>query len=341
MEATVIWGEPPPSKKKIGAALRGHQMTLTPFIWRKLRPLPRPTTERWKTELIDPKVGPVELTGRLLRQDGSDRGEPLRAGVVVVVHGLGGSAASGYMALALRACERAGKNCLLLNLRGADLRGQDFNHAGLVDDIDAAVDSYELKQAPSVDLFGYSLGGHLSLAYGCRAPSPRLRRIAAICSPLLLDQSAATFDAPKWSVYRRHVMESLHGIYSVAYQRNPAGLSPIEARKIHHIREWDERIVAPRYGFSGADEYYRKVSVGFQLDELKREALYVGAPFEPMIQPNSVYPALQKTDSPRLHTAWDTDAGHLGFSARFSLGIAGELGMEEQVIAWLSLPTQG
>lgn len=304
--------------------LRGHYMTLQPFFSRLLRPPMRRTTARWSVELLDRDVGPVELTGDYL--DGPDRD------ALVVVHGLGGSTESGYMALALEAAARAGKRCLLLNTRGSDRRGHDVSHAGLVEDIDAALSSRELEGVGAIYLLGYSLGGHLALRYATLRPDPRLRAVAAICSPLSLSRSADAFDAPSFSLYRRHVMASLHEIYTAAYQRNPRGIVPERARRIDKIREWDEHVVAPRFGFASAEHYYQSISVQQRLPELHAPALYVGAPFDPMVPPRAVEIAshLQK-----LTVHWEPTAGHLGFPRGFDLGLSGPRGLESQVLAWL------
>lgn len=298
--------------------------TLVPFLERSLRPLVRTETAAWSTELIDEQVGPVTLTGRFLDCGSED--------VLVVVHGLGGSVESGYMGLALASAAALGKSCLLLNLRGADRQGHDVYHAGLVDDLNAALASDALRAARRIALFGYSLGGHTVLAAATRVLDPRVVRVAAIGSPLDLAASADAFDAARFSVYRGHVLGSLHEIYTAAYQRRPFGIVPVEARRIKKIREWDERVVAPRFGFKSADDYYRSVSVGPRLSDLSVPAIYVGAPADPMIPLRAV---LSAAPSDRLTVAWDPDGGHLGFSAGFDLGLPGPLGLESQVLAWL------
>lgn len=305
-------------------ALRGHYMTLQPFFSRLLRPPVRRPTARWSVELLDRDVGPVELTGDYL--DGPDHH------ALVVVHGLGGSTESGYMALALEAAARAGKRCLLLNTRGSDRSGHDISHAGLVDDIRAALASPELAGVGAIYLLGYSLGGHLALRYASERPDRRLGAVAAICSPLSLSRSADAFDAPSFSLYRRHVMASLHEIYTAAYQRNPQGILPDRARRIEKIREWDEQVVAPRFGFSSAEHYYQAISVQQRLPELRAPALYVGARFDPMVPRRAVEIA---SHLPMLTVHWEPTAGHLGFRSDFDLGLAGPRGLESQVLAWL------
>jgi predicted alpha/beta-fold hydrolase len=305
--------------------LRGHVQTLRPFFERSLRPLARPPTAPWSHEFLDSEGAPVLLTGRLL--EGSST-----AGVVVL-HGLGGSAESGYMALALRAAERRGVTCLLLNSRGADRLGADIYHSGLTEDIAEALKSPTFDGMTTIDLFGYSIGGHIALRYATRDVDARVRRVAAIGSPLDLRAAADDFDNAPFNVYRGHVLDALKEIYTAAYQRRPSGIEPVLARKIQRIRDWDERVVAPRFGFRSGLDYYERESVSTRLSELERQALYVGAVCDPMVQRKSVLPFVP---APRLEVAWDEHAGHLGFPEDFDLGLPGPLGVENQVFTWFS-----
>jgi uncharacterized protein len=301
----------------------GHVYTLGPFVQRKIFRIDVPPTESMIFRLIDPQVGPVELTGHLLRRKSRS--------LLIVVHGLGGSVESGYMRSTLAELSELESDILLLNLRGADCRGHDFNHAGLTADLEAVIGDERFRDVESFYLLGYSLGGHVALSYAANSPDRRLLRVAAICAPLDLSISASAFDAPKHSVYRKHVMESLYQIYTCSYQRHPSGIVPHEARKIEKIREWDEKVVAPRHGYQGAEHYYREVSVGPRLGSLRVPALYVGAHHDPMVPPRAA-----EFTAPGLKAVWVERAGHLGFSQDLDLGLPGPRGLVPQVFRWLS-----
>lgn len=269
-------------------------------------------------------MGPVELTGELLVRKSKT--------LLVLLHGLGGNIDSGYMRAGLYYASSLSPMVLLLNLRGADRRGFDFNHAGLVADVDAALASERFRDVEKVVILGFSLGGHLALSYAAGQPDPRLLRVAAISSPLDLSVSADTFDQGRFSVYRRHVMESLYQIYTRAYQRYPHGIVPEQARRITKIRQWDEHVIAPRHGYQSANHYYKEVSVSHKLAQLKVESLYVGALHDPMVPPRA---APIPPNTPHLRSVWVPEGGHLGFAQNFGLGLAGPLGLEPQVLSWL------
>lgn len=310
----------------LSAAALGHVYTILPYLERRRAPLPSAAIEPFRTTLNDPALGPVELSGIYL-SGASDR-------LTVILHGLGGNTESGYMRAALSVCASLGMSALLLNQRGADKRGHDFAHAGLVEDLEHVLGESRFASFSEIALLGFSLGGHTALRYACLSPDPRLRRVLAICSPLDLAEASAAFDRSRFSVYRRHVLESLHQTYTAAYQRNPSGIEPYEARRIWKIRDWDERVIAPRFGFPSALDYYREMSVAPLLPKLEIESLYLGAVHDPMVPRASVAAAL--ASARKVSEIWVERAGHLGFAPDFDLGFPdAPAGLFGQALGWL------
>lgn len=275
----------------------------------------------------DPTLGLVPLTGAYH--------PPPRSSdtVVVVVHGVGGDVDSHYCQLAALAAVGAGFGCLRLNMRGADLSGADLYHAGLTDDIDAAVRS--LRDFDRVALIGYSLGGHLALRYALTDHDPRLRALAAICAPLDLTRASRDIDGLGRLPYRRYVMESLKAMARALHARGrlPAALERITT--IRRFRQWDDLVVAPRFGFDDAEDYYTRTSVGRQLHRLALPSLFVGAPHDPMVLPRACRPSLKRA-SPALEVRWLAAGGHVGFPPGVTLGLPGPRGLEPQVVRWLA-----
>lgn len=180
-----------------------HVRTVWPVVRRVAGVPPAPPSEPWSVEIPDPDVGSVRLTGRLRARPGvNGTGSTL----LILVHGLGGSTESSYMLLTARLADELGVSTLRLNLRGADRGGADLYHAGLSSDLGRVFDSRELAGFERVLLFGFSLGGHLCLRFATEVRDPRLRAVAAVCSPLDLDASVAGIDQPSGWLYRRYVL---------------------------------------------------------------------------------------------------------------------------------------
>nr|WP_240807352.1 alpha/beta fold hydrolase [Polyangium spumosum] len=255
--------------------------------------------------------------------------------LLVVVHGLGGDVRSHYVLTAASAAEAAGLASLRLNLRGSDRTGEDIYHAAITQDLHAALASAELARYARVLLLGYSLGGHIVLRAATeKGLDARVRAVAAVCPPLDLSVGARAIDEPGRLVYRRHVLAAIKEIYAEVAARKPVPLPIAEARRIATIRDWDEHIVAPRFGFRGADHYYGESSVAPRLTGIEVPSLVVAAEHDPMVPADTLRPVLSGARPP-LEVRWIDRGGHVGFPARVDLGFPGPGGLEDQVVAWL------
>ena len=309
-------------------SLSGHLWTLAP---RWLPRQPPPESRDWSLDLEDPRLGRVRLTGRLRREPGS-------TALVVIVHGIGGCAEALYAQRAAGAASRAGLSSLRINLRGCDRRGEDYYHAGLSGDLHRVLQAPEVRGYDSLFLLGYSLGGHVALRYASGvdvgAPVSQLRAVAAICAPLDLELCNRAIDSPRLWPYRRYVLGNLMQIYSAVAKRREVVLPVEQAAKIRTLREWDTQVVAPRWGFAGASDYYRRASVAPHLGAIEIPALLVAAQKDPMVPARTLRPVLEGRNH-TLKVAWIEKGGHVAFPADFHLGVEAPQGLENQVLAWL------
>ena len=297
----------------------GHLWTIAPRVRHGFRPIRLAESRPWRTEVSDPVSGTVPVTGRLREVPGSDE-------LLVVVHGLGGCTDSHYMLGAALTAEAAGISCLRVNLRGCDRGGDDFYHAGLTADLHAALASEDLRRYRRIYLLGYSLGGHVALRLGTEEGDPRVAAVAAICSPLDLALSQKEIDSPALWIYRRYLLNNLVTIYSAVAARRPVPLPVEEAARIRTIREWDDRIVAPRHGFVDSGDYYARASVAPRLPDLRVPGLLMGSERDPMVPARAVRAALG-SPAPRLEVRWLTGGGHVAFPR--------SLEVDAQVLGWL------
>jgi hypothetical protein len=257
------------------------------------------------------------------------------------VHGLGGSATSLYAIEAAAAANAAGCDCLRLNLRGADLAGEDFYHAGLTADLHAALAEPGVSAYGRIYLVGYSLGGHATLRWATEPGDSRVRAVAAVCPPLDLDGACRGIDGACRGIYRSHVLGRLKRIYRAVAARH-AVPTPVERTdRVRFIREWDELTVAPRFGFADAADYYARMSVGPVLDRLRLPALLIAAEHDPMVEAATLRPFLD-SPPPGLEVRWVERGGHVAFPRRLDLGFGGGPGLLPQLLAWsLARPSSG
>lgn len=319
-------------------SLAGHLRTIAPRLQHAVRPAPPPPSSTWRLPVEDPAVGRVVLGGRFAGLEdawGWAPGTPRRA--VLIVHGLGGSSDSRYARRAAARAMEEGWASLRLDLRGSDRRGEDYYHAGLSADLHAALASPELAAFDELYAIGYSIGGHLVLRMAVESCDPRLVAVAAICPPLALWAGADHLDRRSNAVYRAYLLGGLRSIYRAVAARREVPLPLDRARRIRFIREWDDRVVAPRHGFDGAGDYYRRVSVGPHLGDLRVPALVVACEDDPMIPAAAVRPWLEEAGD-AVSVRWLATGGHLGadVGADLGLGHAPSLGLERQLFRWLA-----
>ncbi len=290
----------------------GHAWTVWPSVRDRFRPPAAPASELWTAEVRDPAVGVVKLTGRIDHV-------PDARGLVIILHGMGGSAERTYCAVAAAAARAAGLSSLRLNLRGADGSGEDLYHIGLVDDVEAALADPVIARHARLYALGFSLGGHIALRLGAlEGSSGRLRAVASICAPLDLEASCAHIDQPARWAYRRHLLAGVKEVYRHVAARRPMP-APVETvLAIRTVRTWDERVVAPRFGFSGASDYYRKVSVAPRLPEMELPALVVSSESDPMIPAHTLRRVLSRASS-AVECRWLPRGGHVGFPSEYKV----------------------
>lgn len=307
-------------------SVAGHLWTVSRVVARRQPPEP-PDTRPWSLSLDDPRMGTVRLTGRLTEPPGA------RA-LVVAIHGIAGCAASSYVVAAARAARQAGLACLRINLRGCDREGEDYYHAALGADLGAALASPEVAGYWEIHLLGYSLGGHVALTYATGKPDPRLAAVAAVCTPLDLDRASRHLDRRSSWPYRRYVLGRMKEIYAAVAARRPVPMPMPQAARISTMRAWDEAVVAPRWGYAGAEDYYHRASVAPRLGRLPVPALLVMAEGDPMVPPKVVRPVL--AEAPAVEGRWVPRGGHVAFPEDLTLGMEAPPGLASQALAWLT-----
>jgi predicted alpha/beta-fold hydrolase len=305
----------------------GHAWTIAPSLRQRALPRAAPESQVWSTTLSDPKIGQLTLRGAL-------RHEPDSKACLLVVHGLGGAIDRPYCIDAAQSAQRAGISCLRFGLRGADRGGEDFYHAGLIADVEAAVASQALAEYERLYVLGYSLGGHVTLRYALSTHAARVRAVAAVCAPLDLDLSAQWIDRPQSRVYRGHVLAGLNEIYAAVSLRHAVPTPLDQVRQARSLRVWDSLTVVPRFGFGSVDNYYSSMSVGPRLLELKLPSLLIQSTHDPMVPPWTYERHLLRT-SQHLDVQRLSSGGHVAFPNVRLGNVTRAAPLSDQIIAWL------
>jgi predicted alpha/beta-fold hydrolase len=244
---------------------------------------------------------------------------PHRRPLALLVHGLTGCEDSAYMRATAAALLRAGYPVLRLNQRGAGTSRslcRHRYHAGRSEDLARAIAGLPARAtAQGVVAVGYSLGGNVLLKYlgeyGRGAP---LSAAVAVSAPLDLAATCRSMMAPRNALYHRYFLGELRA-ETLGEGARP---TPEERRAVlaaRSIREFDDAFTAPRNGFAGAEDYYRRCSSANFLGAIEVPTLLVHSEDDPIV-PAAPFQAREWRTNPRLLPLLLRRGGHVGFHDR-------------------------
>ncbi|MEO7005049.1 MAG: alpha/beta fold hydrolase [Acidobacteriaceae bacterium] len=210
---------------------------------------------------------------------------------IVLVHGLEGSWESQYMRGNADKAWRAGWNVIRMNMRncaGTELLATTLYHSGLSGDVKAVAEffvaEYRLQQMAWI---GYSMGGNLVLKaageYGAAAPA-WLRAVVGVSPVIDMSPSADALHELRNRVYELNFLKNMLRRYRRKAALFPGKFSLAKCHKVRSIRTYDEYIVAPNCGFSGADDYYEQAAAARVIDKIAVPTLVLHALDDPFIR---------------------------------------------------------
>ena len=254
---------------------------------------------------------------------------PARAPLVVLIHGLGGSAESSYVRACAVGLLRAGYPVARVDLRGAGRSAQTsvlMYHAGRTQDVRAVLghlaeqpEAASGRRAPALAVMGFSLGGNATLKL-LGEPLGQLPVMAgvAVSAPLDLDAGTGHLEQAAFGLYEKFLIRGLRrDSLRTAADGRPA-VTDVErdiVRTLSSIREFDDAITARRNGWADATEYYRVNSAGQFLPTITVPTLVIHAVDDPMV-PVGPYLAVDwdaLAAATPVRRAVTAIGGHVGF----------------------------
>ena len=247
---------------------------------------------------------------------------PASRRVVLLTHGLEGSADRTYVRGMVRALVGRGWDAVAWNLRGCGgspnglLRSY---HSGATEDLDAVVQHVLAERAAgrprydAVALVGFSLGGNLTLKYLGDAGDtvdPHIVGAACFSVPVDLAGSAEVMAGRTRRLYMARFMRSLAAKVEEKAGRFPETPSTAGMRRMRTFREFDARFTAPVHGFESADDYWARASALPVLGRIRVPTLLVNALDDPFLSASCTPTGLGNPDLTVLAPRW---GGHVGF----------------------------
>ena len=242
--------------------------------------------------------------------------------VVIIVHGLEGSSDSNYMkGIAEKAFAR-GFHAIRMNQRncgGSEKLTPTLYNSGMSNDYRAVLEELAMVDGfEQIFFVGYSMGGNLVLKMvgelGDSAPAA-LRGICAVCPALDLAACADALERKDNFFYQRHFVNNLMARYAKKQKLFPDRYSANGFGPVRTIREFDDVITAPNFGYRDAQEYYEAASAKQVLDKIKVPTLLITSEDDPFV-PYVSFLALKPERNSAVRFVATRHGGHCGFISR-------------------------
>jgi predicted alpha/beta-fold hydrolase len=286
-----------------------HAQTIWPVLMRRPPVLAR---ARERFELPD---------GDFIDLDWLD--ENPASALVIVLHGLSGSADSIYVLGIQQALRARGIGSVAMNFRGAsgtpNRRARNY-HGGDTGDI-AALAAALGARFPSRALFavGYSIGASVLLRWlGETGRQNPLRAACAVSVPFSLAACSAQLDRGFSRIYRNRLRDDLLASLRRKQAALRAGGDPRELAVLDALgsldgivtfRDYDNRVMAPLHGFRDADDYYARCSPAQFLTGVAIPTCVMHALDDPFMTPDVIPRAVSACVEMRV----SAHGGHVGF----------------------------
>ena len=282
-----------------------------------------------RNSILSPQVQLADIPGRRIEFPMGDGSGDVLLGtlhipkskvdypLVILIHGLTGSEGSSYVMASARHLLDRGYHVLRLNLRGAGpSQGQCryHYHAGRSEDLRQVIGRMDGRLAArGLLLVGYSLGGNLLLKYlGEAGRRAMVLGAASISAPIDLDAARRAIMRPRNTLYHRYLLSRLKN-ETRSLPLDAAGRRDLAA--VRTLYEFDDRILAPRAGFTGAQDYYRRAMALPYLGDVAVPTLIIQAKDDPWI-PFRTYDDFAWASNRRLVPLFSPGGGHVGFHGR-------------------------
>lgn len=262
-----------------------------------------------------------------------DKGKP----TVVLLHGLEGSSASGYMQLMLRGLHARGWTGIALNARacsGEPNRQPASYSSGDYRDLSWFTRTLE----GTVCAVGFSLGASVLLNFLAKdEAASRVSAAVAVSAPYDLALGAKYLDSNSFIArrYLAHFLPTMKAKALTKTQQFPDAFDVPAITATTRIRDFDHLVTARLFGFASAEDYYAKCSAGPQLANVKTRTLLLSAVDDVIAPPR--LPGDIGSNS-MLDVLLTKKGGHVGFVGGHAWNP--KFWAEETALAWLDKAIQ-
>ncbi|MGK7313380.1 MAG: YheT family hydrolase [Candidatus Longimicrobiales bacterium M2_2A_002] len=277
-------------------------------------------------------------------EGGPDPGAP----VVVLLHGLEGSARRRYMQHTYGALLEQGLRPVGLNFRGCSgepNRAARAYHSGETGDLRLVLDTLAGRYpAAEMAVVGYSLGGNVALKYlgetrgsglEARGPGTEVSAGAAVSVPFDLAAGARALER-SWLGRTAYTPYFMRTLVPKTLEKSAALAERVDldaVRRARTIQEFDDALTAPLHGFRDAADYYARSSSARFIAGIRIPTLVVHSRDDPFL-PAAAIPEAALEANPAITAVITEKGGHQGYVAGSILWP--EFWVERVVAEWLA-----
>jgi hypothetical protein len=261
--------------------------------------------------------------GDFLDLDYAGEAEPggaMTAPLVVVLHGLEGRSTRKYMGTTYRALLARGLQPVGLNFRGCSgepNRTARAYHSGETGDLHLVLDTLRSRHDVPLGVVGYSLGGNVTLKFlGEGGAAGRVAAGAAVSVPFDLTAGAAVLERGLMArlVYSPYFLRKLRPkvLEKAALLEGRIDLEAVA--RVRTIREFDDLVTAPTFGFDDAADYYARSSSARFIAGITVPTLVVHSRDDPFLPADRI-PEAALRSNPAVTAVITDRGGHQGYLA--------------------------
>ena len=264
----------------------GHAQTIYPYFLRR----PAITYRRERVDTADGEFWDFDWLVNPAPAIAPD------APVVVLFHGLEGSAQSHYALETMVLLARRGWGGVVPHFRGCGgtpNRRPRAYHSGDHAEVGAMLEAVRARVGERAPLYaiGISLGGSALLNWLGRAGASAGTLLVAASTasvPLDLTASGRAIGRGLNRIYTKHFLLTLKPKALEMATRYPSVLSSKRIRRARSMWDFDETVTAPLHGFTGADDYWIRASSKPWLAQIRLPTLVLNARNDPFVPAESL-----------------------------------------------------
>ncbi len=283
-----------------------HVQTILPVLTK----VDRPELKRERLELADGDFIDLDWQGSPAAE------QP----ILVIIHGLEGSAESHYARRILAESKALGLSAVVHHHRscsGELNRLPRGYHSGDTEDLHCTLQHLK-NRFPNNALLavGYSLGGNVLVKYqGEQQQNSLITKAVAVSAPLQLGSCANRLEKGFSKVYQSYLIKQLQQkMRGKVANPDLAPKMPITHHDIEQLNTFyafDDKVTAPLHGFENVDDYYTRASGMPYLSKICKPTLVIHAKDDPFMTP-AVIPNSQQL-STYVQYELHANGGHVGF----------------------------